>query len=110
MAKRQAKVTRDWIMGSDGRVKCFDSLNDKCEILAPLIAPLRATPAHNAVLMRCTKEINAILRKARKSNSQKGTDLHLLRTPRGLLLAWASCDGVCSGDDPAAIDKAFGIK
>ena len=97
-------------MGSDGRVKCFPSMYDKCEILPALIAPKRATRAHDKTLMRCTKEINAILGKVRKGNSQKGTDLHLLRTPRGLLLVWASCDGVCSGDDPAAIDKALGIK
>jgi hypothetical protein len=74
------------------------------------MSPKRATRAHDKALMQCTKEINAILRKARESNPNKGTDLHLLRTPRGLVLAWASCDNVSSADNPAVIDKALGFK
>jgi hypothetical protein len=97
-------------MDSIGRVLCFTSEKSKCEIIDKLMLPKRATRAHDKALMRCTKEINTILLKVRESNSTKGTDLHLLRTPRGFVLAWASCDGVCSGDDPAVIDRALGFK
>jgi hypothetical protein len=97
-------------MDSGGRVHCFASPSDKCDIIDKLMSPKRAIRAHDKALVRCTKEINTILRKVRESNSDKSTDLHLLKTPRGFILAWASCDGVCGGDDPAVIDKALGFK
>ncbi len=67
-------------------------------------------PAHDEDLMHATKEINAILRKVAKNNSRKDLELHLLDTPRGLLLAWANCDAVSGDDDDEAINQALGVK
>lgn len=106
---KQPPTTRDWSMNSEGQVLCFKSDRDKCEVVSRLLSPKRPSEAHDDELMRCTKEINAILENVRRTNFRKNADLHLLKTPRGLLLVWARCDTVGSDDDPATIDKAFAI-
>jgi hypothetical protein len=89
---------------------CFTSEIARCYAWPHGLATLKkAIPAHDEELMRCTNEINAIVKNVVKNNSRKGVHLHLLDTPRGFLMAWAG-EGVSGNDDDKTIDKAFGLK
>ena len=102
--------TKNYYIDKNQDVWCFTSETNRCFVMPALASLKKAIPAHDEVLMQCTKDINALLRKAAASNTNKGVELHLLNTPRGLLLAWANCDGISGEDSAETISKAFGLK
>ena len=92
---------------ANGKIYCFVDPADLCVIIR--FAELKSlTPFHDAELARCTKEINAILNKVKRNNKSRNRDLSILKTEKGLLLAWVE-RGAHGPRDPGTA-KALGIK
>jgi hypothetical protein len=73
----------------------------------PLAETGARTEYHDDSLARYTKEINQILLKAAASK-KPGQELRLVRTPVGLMLAWARTGAaVGAGTSDAKIKKAL---
>ena len=63
---------------------------------------------HDANLARCTKEINAIFGHLKRNNKRQKRGLAILKTDKGLFLAWVQ-HGAHGSHDPGAA-KALGIR
>jgi hypothetical protein len=85
-------TTREWGIVKN-TVVCFPSAADDCVIVGVggLLEAREVSAFHDETLAAATKEINSILARVAKGNSDSNRHLHLLRVPSGLFLAWGSC-------------------
>jgi hypothetical protein len=84
------------------KVTCWPSRDETCYV-ATLQSANRETRVHDSDLARCTEEINATLANVKENNREPGRELALLRTPRGLFLAW-----VDTTEEIEMIDTLYG--
>jgi hypothetical protein len=76
----------DYIQTNKG-VSCFESKTDMCGII-PLVNATSLSDWHDEPLQQATYEINSILEKIAEANKDDSKCLSLLKTPKGLFLAW----------------------
>ena len=100
------RVHRSWIE-SNGQVYCFVDWYDLC-IVAKFVEVKSMSAFHDTELARCTKEINAIFSHLKRNNKSQKRELAILKTEKGLLLAWVQ-HGAHGPHDPGTA-KALGIR
>jgi hypothetical protein len=84
------------------KVVCFKSQNDD-----QIVTGLRTTPVsdfHDGALVAATRDINGILERVRRLNTNPKQELAFLNTGNGLLLAWTE-HGLGPLDDDEDIDR-----
>ena len=102
-----ARPKRAYVIDKQGKCICFTSDHDTC-IVASLVSARTESAFHDAALAQCTKEMDALLSKARKTNKENHRELAFLITPEGLLLAWVE-HGIGAHDDEREINRALHI-
>ena len=93
----------------DGKMTCCTSETSTCNV-SKLWEVTGLTQFHDAKLQQATKEINAILDGVRKTNRDRGRDLHFIQVVDRHLLAWAHSDLVGSNNDDQTIRKMLRLK
>jgi hypothetical protein len=69
----------------------------------------KATNFHDDELMGLTDEINGLLRGVLERNSERSEQLALLRSDRGMLLAWVKCNDVIEPEDTEKLEEQLGL-
>ena len=116
MAKRRKRI---WVGGSSRHPICCPGPpdNDVCHNLSLLEA--EPSEFHDEALISATREINGIFSRLRDARHPEGTDLALLNTSLGLLLAWVEgrerqpediASGVTYDSDEEDIRGALGLR
>jgi hypothetical protein len=102
----QNSVRRSWLE-ANGKIYCFIDLADLC-IVSNFVEVKSISAFHDSELARCTKKINAMFSTLKRNNKSQKRDLAILKTDKGLLLAWVE-HGAHGPHDPGAA-KALGIR
>jgi hypothetical protein len=100
--------SRSWIE-IEGHVHCYKSKDD-LQTIEKFVEPTVLTRFHDSTLADATRELNAIVDRCARSNTDPSRTLSFIVTPRGLMLVWAEYGAVGPHDDDATIDKALGIR
>ena len=95
-------VSRDWNLHPNGIIFCFPSDNFKCLEANKLISVPQPQPFHDADLIQATREINTILKRVAKANSDTSRKLSFIVVGNQIMLAWTRAALVSSED---AVDK-----
>jgi hypothetical protein len=109
-------ASRDWTSTEGGSVVCFKSSKNNCVVvdakvtggMDAFLTANEETDAHDADLIRCTEEINRVLREAMTKKREDDRHLSILLTDRGPFLAWVR--GGIDKDDQAALSRALRIE
>lgn len=93
----------------DGKMNCCESTTSTCNV-AKLWAVTGLSALHDSELQQATKEINAILERAGKTNRDKKRELHFVQVEDRHLLAWVHSDLTGALARPQTIDKILKLK
>lgn len=93
----------------DGKMNCCASEKSTCNV-SKLWEVSAVAPFHDAELARATKEINAILTTARRSNRTPGRELSFVQIEGRHLLAWVHDDLVSPNNDQRVVRKMLKLK
>jgi hypothetical protein len=113
----ETPTTRDYTVSDGGTIVCYASEKYNCVVVdtkitggvnAFLVAN-EESDGHDADLMRCTDEINRVLREAMTKKREDERHLSILLTDRGPFLAWVR-GGYGRDSDPAALARALRIE
>ena len=99
----------NWILGPGG-LRCYRSSSGGQHVVS-LWEPEEKSIFHDEVLMKASKEINAILGKVDKDNQDKKRVLSWIEYQNRHLLVWVTYDDfVGRDDDPDTVRKALKLK
>ena len=101
------KKTYKWSF-DNGKMNCCESDSNTCNVSK--LWEGETSPFHDAELQQATKEINAMLDEARRTNRDPSRELHFVQVDDRHLLAWVYSDLVGSRGDPATIAKMLRLK
>jgi hypothetical protein len=96
-------------------VVCYPSPSAQCHVIGlnadgsyGLVAPKETSTFHDETLAEATKEINSILTRIVRENSEPNRGLHFIQVPNGLLLAWG-VEVADKQDEDSAVEQILGI-
>lgn len=103
-AQRAPGRYRDWVIDEEGNLICCRK-GPNTQGVAELYRPASPISAHDAALVDCTNQVNAIMQQAasEKPSADPNLVLALLTTPLGLFLAWTINDDNTNENPPGAI-------
>ena len=105
--KPKPKPKYSWIM-SGNYVLCYKGFGG--QDIAKLWEVEQTAAFHDAPLAKATQEINAILSKVEKSNTDPTRKLSFIQHDSRYLLVWAKYADLSQHDDPETIAKALHLK
>ena len=82
---------------------------DDCAV-AIFVEASKLTQFHDEKLQKCTRELNAILRKYSSKSKDPKKELRLLTTSEGIFLAWIQRGSVGPEDEEEVLLNALGIQ
>jgi len=93
----------------NGKMNCCASEKSTCNV-AKLWEVNALSQFHSAEIQQATKEINAILAAARRTNRTPGRELSFVQIEGRHLLAWVHDDLVSPNNDPRVVRKMLKLK
>ena len=100
--------TYNWFWLAGDKYWCTKSRLDRQTVLKFAEAKTLSV-FHDEDLAQCTKELNAAIKKFKDARKSEEEELSVIKTSKGLLLAWAG-HAVSDEDDDEVIAEALGIK
>lgn len=101
-SQRATGPLRDWVLDEEGNLICCRR-GPNTQGVATLLRPENPSAIHDATLVECTDQINALLDACAVGNTDPRVSLALLSTPPGLFLAWTVNDDSGQPNPPGAI-------
>lgn len=105
-ATKPKKYSWSW---KKGKMNCCISEKSSCNV-AKLWDVSALTPFHDVELQQATREINAILASAGKTNRTPGRELRFVQIEDRHLLAWVHDDLVSPNNDRRVVRKMLKLK
>ena len=108
------KTYYNWSMFTDPvskkkKIYCYESIYS-VQFVTSFWETNKLSPFHDAVLARCTKGINAILRNVQKKNKDRKRELSFILFDSRMFLVWAHHGMITPHDDHNKVVKALNLK